>query len=490
MKLMLYLAIDKHHLRLLLLRKTLLGQYESAFYEKKHQVNLIENGKAVNTDLLASAIKESLTFIAGAPVKEKDITLILPQKSFYFLRSEVPNDIAPTALQPFLKDKARAELGIDIDNVLYDYTFHEGEKEKLITLFAIGRDVMAKYYDACKLINLQIAAVIPESLAYFKLFEKTLRKDKKEHILFVSFDQQYLSGYVYDSTGPLEKDKTFDEKLKEDSNIEKLLKQKANEYEKDGKKMNRLILSGIASENVRQDTFTKNVGVWTNPLKRIIPDFYQDYLKLLVASSNKPLPFLQYDSCIGAFIFSIENKNFSFFKRKVSVSSAPSSPSFTPPSIKLPFKEIGIFVASFILSFIVLYALSRIDTKSFSLPQLPMLAQATPTPTVTPQPPTATPTPAPSIERAEIKIKVLNGSGIKGKANDVKAVLQQAGYEEVLTGNADNFDYEQTEIEAKDPNVAAVLKEDLKENVPNPKISTLDEKNTADVIITFGKDFK
>jgi hypothetical protein len=113
----------------------------------------------------------------------------------------------------------------------------------------------------------------------------------------------------------------------------------------------------------------------------------------------------------------------------------------------------------------------------------------TPTPTVEP---TMTPTPTPKLERSEIKVKVLNGGGVPGKATVVKNLLKEKGYEEILTGNADDFDYEKTEIQVKKDgaNFGELMKADIKDNSASPKITELDEKEAPDVIVIIGKDFK
>jgi hypothetical protein len=114
----------------------------------------------------------------------------------------------------------------------------------------------------------------------------------------------------------------------------------------------------------------------------------------------------------------------------------------------------------------------------------------TPTPTLEP---TKTPTPTPKIEREKIKVKILNGGGVPGKATVVKNLLKEKGYEEILTGNADNFDYDKTEIQVKkdDKSFADLMAADIKDNSSSPRItSDLDEKDAPDVIVIVGKDFK
>ena len=271
--------------------------------------------------------------------------------------------------------------------------------------------------------------------------------------------------------------------------MSKLTKTKAQELEKKGIKLNRLILSGEESESIRQDTFTKNVGVWTNPLKRIMPHFYADYLKMFTTQTNKTIPYLQFDACIGAFILATENKDFSLFKRKVKDFNYKTYKA--KGGFDFPWKIVLLFLLAFGLTIGAIYGISRANFDLASAGSMLSFAKPTATPTPSPEP-SPTPTPTPELNKEELRIKVLNGSGISGKASDVKNALNEAGYQEILTGNADAFDYEQTEIQVKESSMDYydALKEDLSDYVTLGKPETLDEDDAADVIIIVGTDFK
>lgn len=489
---MLYLSLDSHHIKLLYLKKSLLGGFESAFYEKKLQVQVIEKGQIANIDVITSALREAVTNLPQTAAKEKEITLILPQEAFYFMRTEMPIDITQTVLSSYIKEKARTELNINVDDCLYDSMIMENENKKQLILYAIDKKTAESFQQPFVLLDMQVSSIMPETLAYFKLIEKTLRKDKKENIFFVNYEKERLIGYMYDSFGLLDKDKWVHE-LKEKDDVEEILKQKAVEYELGNKKLNRLILSGSESEVVRQDTFTKKVGVWTNPLKRIIPNFYQDYVKMLQPTDEKPLPVLEYDTCIGAFIFAQDNTTFSLSPK----SQKKSAPSISAPAMpKLPLKLAAIFIGSFLLAFGILFLLSRMNlgTMKLAMPAiLSKFAKASPTPSPSPTPVAPTPTKAPEVDRSKVRVKILNGSGISGKASVVKTALNKKGYEEILTGNADSFDYDVTEIQIKKDKTAqlkSVIEKDLSENVDKPKFTELNEDEAADIVIIVGTDFK
>lgn len=477
---MIYLYLNQNQIKTLFLKKTVFGQHEVGFFEKTFQANLLDKGRVVNIDILASAVKEA---ISNYRQKDRDIVLILPQDSFQFLRTDIPVDIAPPAVDNFIFDKAKTSLLISLEDYLFDYTAIENGDGKKVNVYAVAKDVFRSYQEAFSLLGLKIINVIPETVSYFKLFDKTLRKEKKENILFGHYEKANFFFYLYDSYGLVDGQK-YSVDAKTIKEVEAYLKKTNSGFEKEGRKINRLILSGTESENIRQDTFTKNAGAWTNPLIKIITNFYQDYLKILVATDKKPLPVLSLDSCFGAFIFQTENKSFSLIKKNNKAVSFGSI-SLKKPPIKSEYK---IFILSFIASFIFFVFISKLNLK---LPEINLKPKPTPIKeTPTPQPPT--PTPTPSYKNEQLQIKILNGSGIAGKASDVKAILKKAGYQEIITGNADSYDYKNTIIEVKKTNADAFnfLQSELKDYSSSIKKETLEASATADVIIIVGQDFK
>ena len=96
------------------------------------------------------------------------------------------------------------------------------------------------------------------------------------------------------------------------------------------------------------------------------------------------------------------------------------------------------------------------------------------------------PTPSEMLEFDKFPVAVLNGSGIKGEGNKVKETLEAAGLVVASVGNADNYDYELTEISVgKDVSAGFVekLAEALgKEYALGPN-GTMDEAMGIQVIV-------
>lgn len=482
---MVYLYIDKNQIKLFSLAKTILNQYNISHFHKKHETPLIENGFPSNPDLLASAIKEALTQAMPKEVREKDVCLILPQESFEFARYSIPKDLSDTAISPFIKDKTRATFEFNVDETFNDYLITKGEFENEVLFFAIKNDKFQKYQDVFKLLGLNIKSIVPESLSFYKLFEKTLKINKKENIIYAFYEKERSYGYIYNSQGLVKNEKVYFE-----GEMPDILREKVEELAGENLKPNRIILSGPESDTVRQDLFTKKVGAWTNPLKKIIADFYAEYLKLFIVDKSTGFTFLNFDVCLGAFILNQENPNFNLYKNKNGFFKNSKSLSPNIPGKKLfTFRDVAVFAGTFILTLAVIIGLSKMGDINIKVPQI---AFNKPTPTPIPPTPTAIPTPTPSFIKADVRINIQNGGGIAGKATVVKDIVKKLGFEQILTGNADNFDYLVTEIKVKEGQTAVFeyLKTELKPYVTIGKALPLKKTSASDIVIVIGQDFK
>ena len=112
----------------------------------------------------------------------------------------------------------------------------------------------------------------------------------------------------------------------------------------------------------------------------------------------------------------------------------------------------------------------------------------TPQPTITAESsPSASP--AAKIDLTKYKIKILNGSGIKGEAGKVQALLEKAGFTIESTGNASKYDYTKTIIQAKegvDKTFLGQLEKDLSTIYKLDKSTVLKDSETSSIIVIVG----
>ena len=483
---MIFLSLKNNQVKILVFKKNIFSHYEVDHFEKKHQTQLLKDGQIISIDILASAIKEGLNLTKKSE-GEKEVFVVLPQDFFIFFRTEVPLDLSSSAIESYVFEKLKNQFNTENHSLLSAILTYQTSQKKVINFFGLAQKKVQDLEKVFSLLNLKISNIIPETLAYFKLFEKTLRKEKNEFIFYVQYNEDYAFGYLYDNFGLLRSEKWVAE-INQRNSLEMVIKKEKEALEKLGYKPNRLILSGSFSENIRQDTFTKEVGIWTNPLKKIIVNFYDEYLKLLLTEEKNIFSILSLDSCFGAFIFSKENKDFSLLKR---VNLYLSQEKTKKKQISFSKKDLLIFFTSFTSSILFFIFLSMIKPR-LTLPSL-FLGNQKLSPTL---PilisPSLTPTPEILVDKQEIRIKVLNGSGVSGKASAVKEILKEKGYQEILTGNADSFDYEKTQVSVKKEKdyLISIIKEDLKDYVSSFKTEILSEKEASDIVIVIGKDFR
>lgn len=136
----------------------------------------------------------------------------------------------------------------------------------------------------------------------------------------------------------------------------------------------------------------------------------------------------------------------------------------------------------------------------------PTLAELTPTPKTSPSlSPKTSPSPTPKtsvtptkstsptstgLDRASLTIEIQNGSGVAGAATKVSDILKDLGYEISSTGNADNFDYENTVIQVKSTKKAYLdmLKKDLATDYTIGEATADLTGSSADALIIVGKN--
>jgi CO dehydrogenase/acetyl-CoA synthase epsilon subunit len=74
----------------------------------------------------------------------------------------------------------------------------------------------------------------------------------------------------------------------------------------------------------------------------------------------------------------------------------------------------------------------------------------------------------------------------------VKTLLEAKGYKGITTGNADKYDYVQSEMQIKKgmEYLKDTLLADVKGSLADPKVTELAGTSSVDVVIIIGKDVK
>lgn len=98
--------------------------------------------------------------------------------------------------------------------------------------------------------------------------------------------------------------------------------------------------------------------------------------------------------------------------------------------------------------------------------------------------------PETEIDVATLLVEVLNGSGIPGAAGDLASDLETAGFEDIDTGNADQYDYEETVVSVKpgQDEVYTLVLEAIQDNYEVIQGDDLDEDSDFDVQVIVGQN--
>ena len=97
--------------------------------------------------------------------------------------------------------------------------------------------------------------------------------------------------------------------------------------------------------------------------------------------------------------------------------------------------------------------------------------------------------PEEELDRADYQLQVLNGSGVKGAAGKMTGVLEAAGFEDVDTDNASDYDSTGVTIQVKDgeDQLGDLIEQDLEDDYEKIKVrDSLDDDSEFDAVITLG----
>lgn len=122
--------------------------------------------------------------------------------------------------------------------------------------------------------------------------------------------------------------------------------------------------------------------------------------------------------------------------------------------------------------------------------QISMTSQPSPSPSAQ-ESASPTPTPTPEPDRAQYKIRVLNGTSTSGLAGTVSDKLKELGYEIEKKGNAPNQNFKKTEIKTKASaaGLSELLLKDLSSDYPDASNSgELKDTDAADAEVILGEE--
>jgi len=513
--------ISDSSIEALKLKKGLLGKFSVSSFGRVE----LEEGIVRNTEILDP---QKLAEKLGGLVKGQKINFTLPDLRTFTCRILLPLDISRSAIESFLKDKAAEVIPYDFEDLVYDFkVVNETEKGREILFIAVSKKILIdclKTFAICKFSPL---VAVPESLAAFEIFKETIVKN--EIVLYVDIGGKTSTLSFFDKFGPfLTLNKAVETKV-----LEKEIK-KASSFlkEKYSKEVKRVVIGGGGSLEVDGDSFSKEIGIWTTKADKILSDKLAKIDLNFNADKTSPVLFL---NVLGLSLLSQRKDELNLVKdiktlllelekeesKEKNVedkekgkkeeteegeeredegkekqveegevdgkegqeeSGEKSHSNFF--QILLKFKRVLVIIIVALLTFFGIYFLVKKPFVKKAEEQTPVIS-----PTIQPATPTATP--SAKLERKDFKIKVLNGSGIAGKAGEAASSLEELGYEVTATGNADSFDYEETVIKIKEEkkDFLSLLTNDLETfYTVSSEENVLVEDEEADAVVIVGKE--
>lgn len=142
------------------------------------------------------------------------------------------------------------------------------------------------------------------------------------------------------------------------------------------------------------------------------------------------------------------------------------------------------------LAFAISYFLLWSKTISNPWSKKPESLQPKPTAvTVSPRISQPHPTAEPLVDKATVRIEILNGSGIEGQAGKLSNLLQEIGYSDITTGNIDNSEQRTTITYKKSisKDALAEITDAIKNDFPDPTLQAASQSAKYDILITTGK---
>ncbi|MBL7159117.1 pilus assembly protein PilM [Candidatus Microgenomates bacterium] len=516
--------ISDSSIEVLNLKKSLMGKTKvSSSGRVELEQGVVKSGEILDTEKLTKKISEL--------VKKGKINFTLPDLRTFTCRVQLASDIAHSALEPFLKEKILEIVPYDFEELIYDFkVVNETEKGKEILFLAVPTKILAGYLKIFKALKLTPIFAVSESLAAFEIFRETVVKD--EVLLYIDIGSQTSTFSFFDRFGPF---LTLNEPVETKLLKEEVKKAVSFLKEKHEKEVKRIILGGGGSLEIDGEAFSKEIEVWTTKIDKILED------KLKKASLHfnvGDLPPTLFINVLGLSLLSQKKEALNLLKKSKDLlikleeqndqekkeeekkdeikeskeeeetikegKEVKQGEEEKPEEIKeqekpekksvfsrflgglLRLKWLLVIIIVSLLTFSGIYFF----VKKPSVKETEEQADTT-SPTVQPATEEDEPTPTTEIARKDFKIKILNGSGIAGKAGEVAEILEGLGYEIVETGNADSFDYEETVIQVKEEKegLFSDLTNDLKDDYTvSSEKNLLPEEEGVDAVVIVGKE--
>jgi len=440
----------------------------------------MDKAESFDIDIWALYLKKLLEESGLPKTRKLDAHVILAERFFDFARLDIPLDVAPEIIDDYIEKQLHTLFTNFSPTDSHRHFLSTVRGKTTANVYVLTGQNKQTISTLLDFFDIHIRAFYPESLLLFETFNHTLNTTKRERVFFLEYEPQTSTGLYFDAYGLVENNV----QIINSTDIEKELKA----LNKSEDKPTRLILSGTKSLDIRQDSFTKTIGIWTNPLHRILtaspllPIAQQHLLNEGLVTYSREIVLLSH----------IEKNTSSLIN--IILTQTVQKPKHVRMASGIRTKKIltitVLLALSAGVSFLVLRtALAHPMTLSMPTIKMPVLFSKNPTATPTLQPTTAPKaSPTSSITAKNIPIILENGEGSPGLANTYKIRLEEKGYTITRLDNADNYGYAKSVIKANSKAVFDRVAKDLSSYLSDKPIYEKITASTTTIIL--GADSK
>ena len=412
----------------------------------------------------------------------KQAAFTVPGTSSYIRYFEIPSDITDTAIHKSVIDKAHMAIPASVDELAYDMqvigTSQDGSRT---VMFAAASHSVIDSYNQLKMSRAMPFYAIPRPIALFETIRPAVTEGS--HVLFVEAGTASTTFTIFNSYGPVS---VATEKSTVDKPHGMAIKTLNTIVTRYGASIKGVMISGRQYEKDLTRYF-KEAGIPVLDLKQMLHD------KITASDLQMPattIPVVALAHLLGLMMLA-SRKDAKNLLRPEALARLPDAgpsrvsekrrlPEFTLPAHRILIFA-GLIIAAGVVTFFLLHAF-RPHGETVE-PEVHRPVANAPAATDTP-----TPTPTVAIDRASFKIQILNGSGAVGAGSKAAAYLEEKGYKKLDTGNADSYDYDQTEVQVKDGRFTPALIADLKDKYSiSSKAAAIKESSPYDAVIIIGK---
>lgn len=506
---------------------------ESSIKYFRIKKNLFDKLVLAESQIIHYPSGEDIASILPKSLKGEEVTISIADSMSYIHRFPLPKEPMRETPEKHIRTKAQAVVPEAIDNLLCDIE-RVGDYDMFFS--AVAFESIAPITQAVAKKEGKIRRVVTQSTALFYLMRSETTPDsltafldiEEDHLSMIFFDSRAPFISFYETTTPQNREKTinlFMDHVKElyGSHIARVIIAGPESTSLDLTEFQEREHLELVDIHTVFETIKKKEKIIINP-KHDSPFMYLPLYGLLMLENSKSQFNILHKYNLEQLADYLKTKQAEQIEQSDKDSiHPPNDDTVTPddynpdsdeeeasrefltdpykiPTINMEEEDfetaqktvntrlrmlLGILIVS------VLILAGTLGWRSYSKQQdeanqltiLPTLPAVSPSPDISPSP-TVIP-----VDRTEVRILVLNGTGEAGVAGAMEELLRELGYEQIETGNAEESDFEETIISMynDEKNYLDILTQDLENDYTVSVDETAQQNEDYDIIITVGE---